>query len=386
MHILIAPNAFKNALSADDAAKYIHEGLSKSKLKFTAENFPVGDGGDGTGKLLIQKSNARVINIYVKDPLGRKINASFGLTDDYTAIIELADVAGLKLMKPDELDPLHASTSGAGELIIDALNKKAKRILLCIGGSCTVDGGIGILQSLGIKFLDKKNQGLTGMPESLSHLEKIDTSQLDSRIKETELIILCDVENNLLGKNGAAVVFGPQKGASSNDIEKLEACLARFRDVAFHHTGKDMNALKHGGAAGGVAAGLATFTGAKLVNGIDYFIDFTHFEESLKKADIVITGEGSIDEQTLHGKAPFGVAVRAKKENISVIGFAGKIALEPEDKLKTYFDVLLPINNELAEISVALKNTSVNLVRTANALGDLLVLKDDLTRQIKVSR
>jgi glycerate kinase len=375
MHILIAPNAFKNALTANEAAKFIYQGLMMSKLKFTSNIFPVGDGGDGTSALLIQKANASLINAIVSDPLGRKINASLGLTDDGTAIIELADTCGLRLMKSHELDPLHASTSGAGELIKISLDKKAKRILLCIGGSCTTDGGTGILKTLEIKFTDQNGNELQGMPESLLQLQAIDSPQFDMRIKDTELIILCDVENNLLGKNGAAAVFGPQKGASKNDVEKLEACLTKLRDVAFQHTGKDMASLKHGGAAGGVAAGLAVFLNAHLVNGADYFLDYTHFDEALHKADLVITGEGSIDEQTLQGKAPFAIAKRAKEKGIAVVGLAGKIPLEPNSKLQEYFDILLAINNEPVEIANALKNTSINIVRTAKALGDLLALK-----------
>jgi glycerate kinase len=375
MHILIAPNAFKNALSASDASECIREGLTKSKLKFISTVFPVADGGDGTGALLIEKAHASLINAIVRNPLGRKISASFGLTDDGTAIIELAGTCGLRLMKPNELNPMHASTWGAGELIKMALDKKANRILLCIGGSCTTDAGTGILQTLGIRFLDKNGHELQGMPESLLQLETIDSSQLDMRMSETELILLCDVQNTLLGAKGAAFVFGPQKGAGKNDVEKLEACLARLRDVALHDTGKDMAALKHGGAAGGVAAGLAVFLNARLVNGTDYFLDYTHFDKALQNADLVITGEGSIDEQTLQGKAPFGVALRAKEKGIPVIGLAGKVPLVPDSKLQKYFDILLAINNEPLEIETALKNTSDNLIRTASALGGLLALK-----------
>lgn len=377
MHILIAPNAFKNALSASDVSEYIREGLTKSKLKFTSIVFPVADGGDGTGALLIEKANAQLIDVIARDPLGRKISASFGLTDDGTAIIELADTCGLRLIKSNDLKPLVASTRGAGEMIKMALDKNAKRILLCIGGSCTTDAGSGILQTLGIRFLDKNRNELQSMPENLLQLESIDGSMLDLRIKETELILLCDVQNTLLGERGAAIVFGPQKGADKNDVEKLEACLARLRDVALNHTGKDMAALQHGGAAGGVAAGLAVFLNAHLVNGSDYFLDCTHFDEALQNADLVITGEGSIDEQTLQGKAPFGVALRAKKKNIPVIGFAGKVPLAPDGKMQEYFDILLSINNEPAEMEIALRNTSVNLIRTAKALGDLLALRTE---------
>ena len=372
MHILIAPNAFKNALAATDAAAHIHEGLEKSSLECSSTIFPVGDGGDGTGALLIEKTNAALISANVTDPLGRKINASFGFADDGTAIIELADASGLRLINPNELDPLHASSYGTGELIKMALDKNAKRILLCIGGSATIDGGVGILQALGIRFLDSSGNELQQIPESLSQLAKTDSSQLDSRIKETPLIILCDVQNRLLGEKGAAAVFGPQKGAGEKDIEKLEASLQRLRDVALEQIGKDMALLTHGGAAGGIAAGLSVFLNAQLVHGIDYFLDYTHFDKALQEADMLITGEGSIDDQTLEGKAPFGVALRAKKKGIPVIALAGKIPLAPDDRLLEYFNILLAIGNEPVDIETALKQTGKNLLRTARSLGDLL--------------
>lgn len=375
MHILIAPNAFKNALSASDAAKFILEGLKMSKLKFTSTAHPVADGGDGTGELLIKKANALLINAIVSDPLGRKINASFGLTNDGTAIIELADTCGLRLMKPSELKPLEMATNGAGELVKIALDKKAKCILFCIGGSCTTDGGTGILQALGMRFLNRNGNELKKLPECLTQLEAIDSSRLDARIKETELIILCDVRNTLLGKKGAAAIFGPQKGADQNDVKKLEACLERLRDVALYNTGKDMAALQHGGAAGGVAAGLAVFLNARLVSGADYFLSYTRFAESLQNANLVITGEGSIDDQTLQGKAPFAVAISAKVKGIPVIALAGKISLMPDYKLHGHFEIMMPIGNEPVEIETALENTSQNLMRTAKVLGDLLALK-----------
>jgi glycerate kinase len=375
MHILIAPNAFKNALSATDAAAYIREGLEKSRLHCKSNIFPIGDGGDGTGALLIEKTNAALISATVTDPLGRKINACFGFTDDGTAIIELADTSGLRLINPNELDPLHASSRGAGELIKIALDKNAKRILLCIGGSATIDGGVGILKALGIRFLDSSGNELQLIPESLSQLAKTDSSQLDPRIKETPLFILCDVQNRLLGEKGAAAVFAPQKGARKKDVETLEAALQRLRDVALDQTGRDMALLPHGGAAGGIAAGMAVFLNAQLVNGIDYFLDYTHFDKALQDADIVITGEGSIDDQTLEGKAPFGVALRTKKKGIPVIALAGKIPLAPDDRLLEYFNILLAIGNEPVDIETALKQTGKNLLRTARALGDLLAMK-----------
>ena len=250
----------------------------------------------------------------VHDPLKRKISSSFGwIEKDKTAIIELAAASVLRILKADEYDPLITTTQGTGELIVEALNKDATKIILCIGGSATVDGGTGILNALGIKFFDAEGNELNDLPASLSSLAEIDITGLDKRIANTEIVILCDVENPLLGSNGAAAVFGPQKGASGEGVELLEKGLTKLRDVVLNKTGKDMAVIKHGGAAGGVAATLHALINARLVNGIDHFLEFTGFVKELRKADMVITGEGSIDEQTLQGKGPFGVAKRAKE-------------------------------------------------------------------------
>ncbi|MEO8112003.1 MAG: glycerate kinase [Ginsengibacter sp.] len=376
MHILIAPNAFKNSLDASAVAAAIAEGLQQSKLNCTFKCFPIGDGGDGTAALIVKKHDGIPHKIKAHDALGRKIDSSFGLIDEgNTAVIELADASGIKFLKPDELNPLHATTFGTGELIKHALDKGVSKIIMCIGGSATVDGGTGILEALGVRFLNDKNEVLKNLPEGLINLAAIDLSTFDKRILNCELIILCDVKNKLLGENGAPKIFGPQKGASDEDVNKLEKALTKFSDVALIQTGLDMSTIEHGGASGGVAAGLATFCNAKLVDGIDYFLALTSFDEALQKADLVITGEGSIDAQTLEGKGPYGVALRAKEKNIPVIGIAGKVPLNSEKDLQKYFDALLSINNEPAEMSEAIKNTKDNLIRTAKAIGDLLSIQ-----------
>jgi len=376
MHILIAPNAFKNSLDAVSVAHAIGEGLQRSKLNCSLEYFPVGDGGDGTAALIIQKHKGDFITAEVHDALGRKINAKFGLIDDgKTAVIELANASGIRLLQQYELDPLHATTYGTGELIQCALDKNVKRIILCIGGSATVDGGTGILQALGINFLDNKDQPLKNIPVSLLAFDSIDVSGFDKRVLNCELIVLCDVENKLLGDNGSAKIFGPQKGASVDDIQKLESALSKFAEISLNKTGIDISAVKYGGAAGGVAAGLYAWCNAKLVNGIDYFLNINAFDEVLQKADLIITGEGKIDEQTLQGKGPYGVAAMAREKNIPVIGVAGNIPLQNNLQLQQYFDVLMCINNNITDMRTALQNTEVNLIRTGKLIGDLLTLK-----------
>lgn len=371
MHILIAPNAFKNSLDAKAAAEAINNGLLKSKLTCTATLFPVADGGDGTVDLLIDHLEAENIFTTVRDPLGRIINSSFGWCEKKrTAIIELAAASGLRLLKPEEYNPLRTSTCGTGELMIGALNKKAQKIILCVGGSATVDGGVGALQALGIRFLDKEENEFRNVPASLGTIASIDKRAIDKRILGAEITVLCDVENPLLGVNGAARVFGPQKGASEKNVELLETRLANFAEVVMNETGKDISAIKHGGAAGGVAAGLYGLLDAHLQNGIDQFLELTGFEKELARADLVITGEGSIDSQTLQGKGPYGVAKAARKLSLPVIGFAGRVPHVVPGSLKRYFDQLISINQEFMSIDEAIKNTYRNLENAAKDFGD----------------
>ncbi|HEY0668018.1 MAG TPA: glycerate kinase [Sphingobacteriaceae bacterium] len=375
MHILIAPNAFKGSLTAKQASECIENGLRQSKLKFTCDQFPIADGGDGTGSLLIEKLGGTIVQVKVHDPLGREIQSSFGLIDNgKTAVIEMADASGIRLLTTRELNPLKVNTFGTGELIKAALDKGVTKIIIALGGSATVDGGAGILAALGIRFLDSGNKVLEATPANLVNLADIDVSGIDQRVLTCELIVLCDVENKLTGNNGAASVFGPQKGASPEDVKVLDSVLLKMAYLASHITGKDMNAVVHGGAAGGTAAGLYAFFNTRLEKGADYFLELTGFAERLEKADVVITGEGSIDEQTLSGKGPFAVAFMAKAKEIPVIGLAGKVPSEICPKLKEYFDVLLPIGNGPVELDTAIKLTVDNLKRTAGEVGSMLAI------------
>jgi glycerate kinase len=375
MHILIAPNAFKNSLSAEDAATAIGEGLKQSKLNCTFEHFPVADGGDGTADLITKKCNGVLIDSEVHNPIHGIIKSRFSLIDGgKTAVIEMADASGLRLLQPYELDPIHASSFGTGELIMHAINMGANKILLAMGGSATVDGGAGILKALGVRFLNAKNGEIEALPANMVDLASIDMQSLNERVLNCEIVVLCDVDNVLLGTNRAAAIFGPQKGASPVDVENLEMALTRFATIATSLTGRDMAAIKHGGTAGGAAAGLYAILNAKLVNGIDYFLDLTGIDIALQNANLVITGEGSIDEQTLQGKGPYGVACRAKCKGIPVIALAGKVPLITNLSLQRYFDALVPIGHQPEDLNDALKHTAENLVRTSKALGDLLAI------------
>src|SRR5450631_1977249 len=364
MYVLIAPNAFKNSLSAPRVADSIAEGLLASALKGRISVRPVGDGGDGTAELLRAHLRGTKIAATVHDPLGRWIKSHWVLLGNgRTAVVELADASGLRLLAADELDPLRATSFGTGELIKHALDVGVNEVILCAGGSATVDGGTGLLQALGVVFRDSAGIALTALPGSLVALASIDLSGLDRRIADCKFTVLCDVANPLLGERGAAAIFGPQKGATPAAVLTLEAALEQLSRTVREQTGREMAGLDRGGAAGGVAAGLSGVLGADLVSGTDYFLSRTEFDEALKDVDLVITGEGRIDEQTAEGKAPWGVALRAKSRGAFVVGLAGQVPLKPSAALGAGFDALIPIGHCCMNAADAISATAENLRR-----------------------
>ena len=376
MRIIIAPNAFKGSLSAGEAARCIAKGLKKSQLLSSLQLIPIADGGDGTAHLISKKLSARPIKVLVHGPLGRKTEASYGwLSKSNTAIIELADASGLRLLNHAKLNPLKSNTRGTGELIKSALDKGAKKIMLCIGGSATVDGATGLLDELGVKFLDKQGNKIKELPNGLLALNHVDVSLIDRRMKDCEITVLCDVSNKLLGANGAASVFGPQKGANEKEVALLERCLYQLNKIVKKDLGIEMDSFEYGGSAGGVAAGLAAFLNAKLVSGISFYLDIIGFENELKNTNLLITAEGKFDSQTMEGKGPFGVADKASKYHIPVILLAGQVPPKITNDLHRYFNVMMPIAHAPASLNEAMKNTAADLERTAMEFGNLLALK-----------
>lgn len=372
-HILIAPNAFKNSLDAHQVATAVARGFSESRLDCTTSCFPIGDGGDGTCQLIHHALGGRFVKHTVQDPLGRPIEAGFSLIDGgRTAIIEMADASGIRLLASEELNPMRTSSHGTGELIKYALDEAVDHIVIGMGGSATVDGGMGALHALGVRFLDDKGHVLPCYPEALMAVVDIDTSGMDERVASCRITILCDVANTLLGSTGAATVFGPQKGASPAHVSQLDEWLGTLSKLAEQKTHRSMARVKHGGTAGGAAAGLFALANAELVQGIDFFLNMTGFDTLLDSADWLVTGEGSLDTQTLGGKGPMGVAQRAKQRGIPIIGLAGRLPTHPDEALLEVFEVLLPIGNEPASLNQAMADTEANLQRTAHAIGNLL--------------
>ena len=368
--IVIAPNAFKNSLTAKAAATAIAKGMHKSQVTAVTLLMPVGDGGDGTSELLTELLGGTTIYSTVSGPMGKRVSAAWGyVSEQRLAIIGLANASGLKLVVPADLNPLKASTYGTGELIKAALDKGAKEIILCLGGSATIDAGTGILSALGITFLGANSIELHDIGH-FYNLSKIIVKGLDRRLATTKITVLCDVVSPFEGPYGAIRQYGPQKGANAQDVMILEHAFSELARVGRFKKG--VTSMPRGGAAGGVAGVLHAFLNAELVDGTSYFLDAVKFATHLKEADLVITGEGCLDTQTLEGKAPFGVAKVARSAGVPVICLAGSVHPPSINQLRQCFDVLLPISNGAQLLTDAILNTEADLERTAFELGSLL--------------
>ncbi|MBI14820.1 MAG: glycerate kinase [Chloroflexi bacterium] len=326
MKIIIAPQAFKGSISALKVAEAMSEGALKIFPKAKIVICPVADGGDGTLETLVDISNGEINKCSVHNPMGKIIDAEWGaMGDGKTAVIEMARSSGLALLDPKKLNPLKASTYGLGELIQDALNKGFKKFIIGIGGSATNDAGAGMAQALGVKLLDRKGVEIAPGGINLMNLTTIDMSGIDERILDSDFQIACDVTNPLTGPEGASEVYGPQKGATRKMIDDLDASLQHFNEIVIKTFNKDISKVPGSGAAGGLGAGMITFTDATLRPGIDIVLDAVALNEKIAKADLVITGEGAMDFQTIYDKAPIGVAKIAKRHGIPTIGISGML-------------------------------------------------------------
>lgn len=376
MNIVIAPDSFKECLTAMEVAKNIAKGISKVYPKAKITEIPISDGGEGLLESLVLPFGGKIISVKVKDPLNRIINSEYGiLKDGDTAVIEMARASGLELLKDDEKKPLSTSTFGTGQLIKDALNKGCKKIIIGLGGSATNDGGSGMIKALGAKFLNAENTELEPGGGNLNALNNIDLSNFDKRINQCEVIVACDVSNPLTGPNGASFVYGEQKGGSLNDVKALDKNLKNYAQVIKSICNLDIDTIPGAGAAGGTGAGLLAFLNAKLVNGIELILDTLQIEAYIKTADLVFTGEGKIDKQTLNGKTIAGIAKMAKKHGVPVIVITGKIGKDIDPIYNIGVSAIHSIINQPMELSDALKNADVlitscaeNIMRTIKEL------------------
>jgi len=324
--ILIAPDSFKHSLSALEATNTIAKGIKQVLPNAKLVLKPMADGGEGTLDVLLEATSAQLRQSTVQDPLGRSINARWGwIAETQTALLELASASGLMLLQPCERDACRTSSFGTGELIREALNIGAKRIILGIGGSACVDGGSGLLQALGINLLNSQGKPITQGGIGLAELTTIRLSAIDTRLRQVTIEVLCDVDNPLCGEKGAATVFAPQKGANAKQVIQLENTLTHFAKLAKNTLGEDLSKLPGSGAAGGVGFALQAFLGAKILSGAVKVAEIIGLNEAIQKCDLVITGEGCLDAQTLHGKTVSGILQIANRQCVPVIALAGML-------------------------------------------------------------
>lgn len=366
MKIIIASDSYKGSLTAKEVADSIERGLLRYNSEIEIVKVPMADGGEGTVQSLVDASNGEIITLQAHDPILRKIDSFYGILGDReTAVIEMAAASGLPLLKNGELNPLVTSSYGTGELIKNALDRGCRKFIIGLGGSATNDAGVGMLKALGAKFKDSKGDSIPEGGEGLLELKNIDLSGLDPRIKECTIKVACDVDNPLYGLQGAAYIFGPQKGANEVMVRELDRALIHFSKVVYHSLGVDVSRIKGGGAAGGLGAAMVAFLGAKLEKGIDIIIQQTQLRKVVEDADLVITGEGMIDYQTKFGKTPYGVAQVAKKMNIPVVAIAGAIGNEVDTLYEHGFDGIFSIINKPMTLDESIENSSQLLEETA---------------------
>lgn len=358
MKILIAPDSFKESLTALEVANNIEKGILRVCPNCEILKEPMADGGEGTVETLVKSTEGQIIKRKVSGPLGEEVEACFGLLGNgNTAIIEMAEASGINLISEKERNPLNTTTYGTGELISYALDYNIKKLIIGIGGSATNDAGVGMAQALGVKFLDKNNNNISFGGKELNKIETIDMTNLDPRLKNIEIEVACDVNNPLYGPNGAAFVYGTQKGANQKTIELLDKKLEYFNKKIKNIFDIDLQSIPGSGAAGGLGAGLFVFLNAQLKPGVEIILNAVNLNSKLDGVDLVITGEGKLDSQSIHGKTPIGVARISKKKTIPVIAIAGTLGDGVEEVLNHGIDSYFSIINKPATFEQIKKQT-----------------------------
>jgi len=364
MKVLIAPNSMKGSLNAFDFADIVEKALLDCSDDFETMKIPVADGGDLTGEVLARNLKADCVEIVVHDPLGKKVMSKYFVAGK-TAIIEMADASGMKLIDASELNPMQASSYGTGELIRHAIQNGCTEIFLAIGGSATVDGGLGMMRALGFILLDENDGELQGKGEDLARLKKIVPTEI---LDEVQIRIICDVDNPLLGDQGAAEVFGPQKGATPAMVHELESGLENLAGILLQQSGKDLKNIEGTGAAGGISLPLLAFGNTEIVAGANFVLKEVELEKWIRWADLVITGEGKLDKQTLNNKAPYAVARLARKSGKILVAIGGKT--EPEASV--IFDGMFSLVDGPVSQEYAIKNVKTLLYQTTRELARLI--------------
>jgi glycerate 2-kinase len=376
MKIVIAPDSFKESLSALEVANAIEAGFRVVFPEAEYVKIPMADGGEGLVHSLVKAGEGEVIKQMVTGPLGEKVEGFFGLIHEgKSAVIEMAAAAGLHLVPLEERNPLKTTTAGVGELILSALDRRVERIILGLGGSSTNDGGAGMVQALGGKLLDENGHEIGFGGGALADLYSIDFEALDVRLNELNFEVACDVNNPLLGVTDASAVFGPQKGATADMVGLLDANLCHFSRVIERDLGKSVADIPGAGAAGGMGAGLLAFLPCQLRKGIEIVVESSGLEEHLRGASLVITGEGKIDSQTIHGKTPIGVAAAAQKHNIPVIGIAGSLGIGYEAVYDHGINTVLSVVPGVTTLEKALQNAYPNIISASRNIARALEVR-----------
>lgn len=370
MKIVIAPDSYKESLSALEVATQIEAGFREIFPQAHYVKLPVADGGEGTVEAMVAATQGHVIDVDVTGPLGRPVAAFYGLSGDgECAFIEMAAASGLEQVPADKRNPLITTSWGTGELIRHALEGGVKHIIIGLGGSATNDGGIGMVQALGAKLLDEKGEQLGFGGGELEKLASVDIGELDERLRGCRIEAACDVTNPLTGKEGASAVFGPQKGATPEMVERLDAGLGHYAKIIERDLDIDVLEMAGGGAAGGMGAALYAFCGAQLRPGIEIVTEALKLDELVRDADLVITGEGRIDSQSIHGKVPIGVAHVAKRYGKPTIGIAGSLTKDVAVVHDYGLDAVFSVLYSVCTLDEALENAGDNLRKAARNIA-----------------
>jgi glycerate kinase len=369
MRVIVAPDKFKGSLTAAEAAEAIEAGLRRARPDVELVRFPVADGGDGTLAAVLSSGEAERVEAEVTGPTGEPVTAAFALAPDGSAMVEMAEASGLRRLPGGVPAPRDATTYGTGELIAAALDRGAARLVLGIGGSATTDGGTGMASALGARFLDGDGNPLAPGGGALMRLAHIETGGLDPRVADLEVTVACDVDNPLVGQDGAAAVYGPQKGARPDDILLLDSALRRYARILREDLGLDLENVPGAGAAGGLGAGAIAFLGAELKPGIELVLELVGFDREIGRADLVVTGEGSLDAQSLRGKAPFGVARAAGANGVPVVALAGQLEVRERELRAAGFEEAHALTSIEPDVERCQEHAAELLERLAEKVG-----------------
>lgn len=366
MKIIVSPDSFKGSCSAIEVANSIEKAILSVDSTVDVVKMPVADGGEGTIDAITSCVPATIYEMEVCDPMGENAVAKYAVIDNgETAVIEMAQASGLPMVPVDERNPLLATTYGTGQLMKDALDKGCKKMIIGIGGSATNDGGAGVLMALGASFKNAEGEEIALGGGALAELATIDLTGFDSRIFDIEITVACDVTNPLTGENGASYVYGPQKGATPEMVEELDAALAHFAEVSAEKLGEDYSVYPGTGAAGGLGFALIAYCKAKFAAGIDIVLNVSGFEKELQDADLVITGEGRIDGQSVQGKVLYGIGIRAKEKNVPVVAIGGAVRSDSEALLDHGITAMFSIANGPMTLEHAMENGCELIEQTA---------------------